>query len=61
MLKNQKYIYYICGQQKSVVSNSPLVAKVQQCGCEVLYLLNVLEGNVAELLNGKIKIMYTVL
>ena len=38
MQPNQKYIYYITGESKAIVSASPFIEKLKEKGIEVLYL-----------------------
>lgn len=50
MKENQKYIYYITGESRAQVSNSPLIERTKQCGFEIIYMTDNVDEYVVQIL-----------
>lgn len=48
MKKNQKYIYYITGENRVQVSNSPLIERTKKCGFEIIYMTDNIDEYVVQ-------------
>jgi molecular chaperone HtpG len=60
MPEKQKSIFYITGENKSQVANSPFVEKVKRKGYEVLYMVDPIDEYAVQQVHvGNRKICYT--
>jgi len=60
MKKGQQQIYYLAGENKESIENSPLIEKLLKRGYEVLYMVDPIDeyclGNLGEKFDGKYKV-----
>jgi len=60
MKKGQQQIYYLAGESKESIENSPLIEKLIKRGYEVLYMVDPIDeyclGNLGEKFDGKYKV-----